>query len=261
MLADYHMHSFYSFDASFSPEEMIKAAAERNIGEVCFTEHIDFDDSPQSVLPDRAKYIEHIRSLMPEYMGVRVKIGAEIGLKDRHTAKEAWAFLEEIEPDFIIGSVHVVNGIDAYYPEYYDGKTKRQAFVEYLQTAKECVKSCGYMSVLGHYDFVTKFSPYEDRTLSYFDYRELLDEILIELIKGGRAPELNTASWRDDKAWGTEFFRRFRELGGEYVTLGSDAHRPQRVAKRFDEAKAMLEAAGIKYIATFDRLKANPVRL
>ncbi|MBR4018120.1 MAG: histidinol-phosphatase, partial [Clostridia bacterium] len=75
------------------------------------------------------------------------------------------------------------------------------------------------------------------------------------LIENGRSIEINTSAWRNDPSWGLSVISRYRELGGEYVTIGSDAHQPERVGGRVSEAMELAKAAGIEYIATFKDMK------
>ena len=66
---------------------------------------------------------------------------------------------------------------------------------------------------------------------------------------------INTASWKGGGAWGLEILRRYRARGGEFVTVGSDAHAPARVGSRIPEAIELARAAGIPYLATFDKMR------
>ena len=79
------------------------------------------------------------------------------------------------------------------------------------------------------------------------------DTIFRWLIAGGRGLEINTASWQADAPWGLDILRRYRELGGEYVTLGSDTHGTERLGARIPEAQELAKQAGIPWIATFFR--------
>ena len=67
----------------------------------------------------------------------------------------------------------------------------------------------------------------------------------------GKGLEVNTASWKDAPSWGLDILRRYRQRGGQFVTIGSDAHTPERVGNRLDEAIQLVRAAGIPYLATF----------
>ncbi len=253
MIVDYHLHSRHSFDSDANPQQSIERASKLGISEICFTEHVDFEDTRNPLL-DISAYISDINRFMPSYKGVRVKLGFEIGLDDWECSQRTWDFIKDAGADFIIGSVHMVNGINAYYNDFFEGLSQAEAYEKYINALCDKAKSCAYFSVLGHYDFVTKYAPYENRALNYLDYAERLDTLLRILVDKGKSLEINTSSWRDGFSWGIELFRRYRELGGDFVTIGADSHSPERVGMRLNEAISMAMEAGIKYIATFDGL-------
>lgn len=85
--------------------------------------------------------------------------------------------------------------------------------------------------------------------------KELFAEIFSYLSKNGKGIEINTSAWWDDPCWGEDVLKLYRDLGGQYITTGSDAHRSDRVAKRIKEAEKLAAAAGIPLIATFQRMK------
>ena len=95
-------------------------------------------------------------------------------------------------------------GFDVHYPEYYIGKTKQDAYLSYLQTILTGIKTCDYMNILGHYDFIAKYSPYEDRPMTLDVSKELFAEIFSYLAKNGKGIEINTSAWWDDPCWGED---------------------------------------------------------
>ncbi len=257
---DYHVHTIYSHDCSFSAAEQLNAAEKNGITELCFTDHVDFDsqDMPISRPPADLRALRRdLNSLRNNHLSIQVKLGAEISLADMAAAKAAEEYVSPAEPDFIIGSVHTVERIDTYFPEYFIGKTKQTAYYAYLDTILKGIKDCSMMSVLGHYDFVAKYAPFEDRRMTLDVSKELFSEIFKDLILRGKGIEVNTSAWWDGSAWGLDVLKFYHELGGEFVTTGSDAHKPDRVGRRLDEAAELAKMAGIPYIATFDRLKPN----
>lgn len=259
-MIDYHVHTCFSHDASYSPREQLDAAAKAGVRELCFTDHVDYESSvafSDTLLADIGTLKKELVGIQPMYKGVRVKLGAELGLADAESAKMGWEHLKPHNLDFIIGSVHVVNGTNVYYPEYFTGKTKQDAYIAYLQTILACIEQCDCMSVLGHYDFVTKYAPFTDRRMTLDVSKELFEAIFKSLIEHGKGIEINTSAWREDRAWGLDILRLYKQLGGEFVTTGSDAHTPVAVARRLREAGDIAFAAGIKYFATYDGLSPS----
>lgn len=253
---DYHMHSHNSFDAEFSVRAMAQAAVEAGLSEVCFTDHVDFEDpawrdTPADLFAQRAE----IEKEQPAF-AVQLLRGAEVGLApDASFAAEAWDYVRTAEPDFIIGSVHMVGTQNVYLPEYFATRERAEAYHAYVAAIAASARTLPQLSVLGHYDFVTKRAPYPARPISYQDAPEAFDAIFRWLAENGKGMEVNTSAWLDGPQWGLDVLTRFRELGGEFVTFGSDAHTPRRVGRRLAEARALAKAAGIRYTAAFRGLQ------
>lgn len=259
-MLDYHMHCQYSPDSPASLRAQLDAAQAAGLKEICFTDHVDFDDSGMPPA-DIAARDQELSTLLADYPSLTVRRGAEVGMKDAATAQAAWQAIGQLGLDFIIGSVHMVDGVDSYYPAYFAGRTKAESCQAYLTAVLKGLEATPYISVLGHYDFCCKFSPYPDRSMSYAVAPELFDAIFRHLIQNGKGMEINTSPWRDGPSWGLDILSRYRALGGEFVTVGADAHKPVQVGRRIDEALALARAAGIPYVATFQAMQPTLHRL
>lgn len=259
-MLDYHMHCQYSADSPASLRTQLEAAQAAGLQEICFTDHVDFDGSG---LPpaDIAARDRELQALLPDYPALTVRRGAEVGMKDAATAQAAWQAIGRLGLDFIIGSVHMVDGVDSYYPAFFEGRTKAESCQAYLAAVLRGLEATPYISVLGHYDFCCKFSPYPDRSMSYAVAPALFDAIFRHLIQNGKGLEINTSPWRDGPSWGLDILSRYRALGGEFVTVGADAHKPGQVGRRIGEALELARAAGIPYVATFQALQPTLHRL
>ncbi len=250
---DFHMHTNRSFDADASPLEMLAAAERAGLREICFTDHVDFDGSGEAPA-DLSALRRDIEELRPS--AVRVRFGAEVSLGDAGCIRRAREWIAGQPLDFVIGSVHMLEDVDPYYQkELYDSAPKAEVYCRYLEYVSRCIRAELDFCVLGHYDYIAKFAPYADRSFSLDAAGGLFDEIFDFLIGNGKGIEVNTASWRDASAWGLDILRRYRERGGEFVTIGSDAHTSERVGNRVAEAVELARAAGIPYVATFERMK------
>lgn len=251
---DFHLHTHHSFDASHSPAEIRAAAARAGLHEICFTDHIDYDGSGESPA-DLSALCAEVHALQAEPSPVQVRVGAEISLYDESCAQKVRPHLAGWPLDFVIGSVHLLENIDPYIDKSLFDAPKEEVYRRHLAFINRAIRTYPDFCVLGHYDYIAKCAPYADRSFPLSVAPDLFDEIFTYLIAHGKGIELNTAAWRDDPAWGLDILRRWRELGGEFITVGSDAHVLSRVGYRIDEALDLARAAGIRYIATFSGMQ------
>lgn len=250
---DYHIHSQVSFDGHDTGFSLAQAARKAGLQEICFTDHRDYDPGAQvqTMLFDPRDYSQEYDSL--EIPGLKIRRGMEFGM----TPDNREQFQEDLTLrtfDYVLGSVHFVEGQDVYFAPYWQGKTPFQAERRYLEETLRCVTVHDDFDVLAHLNFLSKApaSPLP-RPLPYEEHAEIVDAILETLVKKGKGLEMNTSGI--DRGVGflpeREFFVRFRELGGEIVTVGSDAHRCDRVGQHTHRACEILSEI-FGYVCTFE---------
>ena len=220
---DYHMHSRVSFDAKDSGLDMARAAAARGLKEICFTDHIDYTPKMDMVF-DTAVYNAEYNGL--EVPGLLIRRGMEFGLTPDNP-DQLKKDLQRRPFDFVLGSVHLVDGVDIYLQPYWQDKTYDEAVRRHLQTTLECGRGHEDYDVLGHLTYIAKCGANPRKELlRYSDHKAIMDEIMLELVRRGKGMELNTSGI--DRCGGPlptlDYFQRFYELGGRIVTVGSDSH-------------------------------------
>lgn len=253
---DYHMHSTVSFDGHDTPQRMVQAAVAAGLREICFTDHVDYEinTEKQTMVFDMDTYNAAYDGLTAD--GLKIRKGMEFGLKP-YNAADLKRDAQRRQFDFVIGSVHFVDEIDVYYKEFWQGKTVGQAERRFLETTLECVRAHEDFDVLGHLTFLSKARAHPNpRPIPFEDYREIVDEILRTLAAKGKGLELNTSGVDrcGDFLPGVEYLRRFKELGGEIVTVGSDAHTWDRVGQYSDRACGILKEI-FGWVCTFEGRK------
>ena len=249
---DCHLHSRVSFDGRETALDIAKTALSRGIREICFTDHIDYqpDLEVQTMVFDPDAYHREYDGL--EVSGLVINRGIEFGM-DSDNAPLLRDHLNHHSYDFVLGSVHFVDNLDVYFSPYWEGKTLWEAERRYLEETLACVSAHDDFDVLAHLSFLSKAPANASHLpLYYRDHREILDEILRTLVHKGKGLEMNTSGV--DTCGGflptADFFRQFHELGGEIVTVGSDAHRCNRVGQYIFDACEIL--GGIfGYVCTF----------
>ena len=250
---DYHMHSTVSFDAKDTGLAMALAAKERGRKEICFTDHIDYTPEMDMVF-DTAVYNAAYDNL--EVPGLLIRRGMEFGLTPDN-AGQLKTDLGRRHFDFVLGSVHLVEGLDVYLEPYWADKTYDEAIRLHLETTLECVRAHEDYDVLGHLTFIAKCGANPRKELlRYADHRSIMDEIMLELVKRGKGMELNTSGI--DRCGGSlptlDYFQRFYDLGGRIVTVGSDAHDVARAGQYTHEMTAELKKI-FGYVCTFEDRK------
>lgn len=253
---DYHLHTTVSFDGISNSQEMAQAALSAGLKEICFTDHLDYEDDPVKpprlfTMEEYSKAYDHL-----EVPGLIIRKGFEFGLTTWNQ-KELRSFLEKRPFDFIIGSVHFVDGYDPYDERYWEGKSVETAFRRYLEETLACVEAQDDFDIMGHLTYVCKsvHNP-THKHIRYEDYREITDEILRVLVKKGKGMEINSSGVdrAGDFLPSAEFLRRFHELGGEIITIGSDAHSVDRVGQYHKEALEIVKDI-FGHVCTFENRK------
>ena len=255
---DYHTHSLFSIDSETPLKTMLEAAIALNLKEIAITDHCDFTWPIQKILNPTFcfdKYCSIISELQILYQEkINILLGCEMGIRDDlgdviRNITSAYAF------DFIIGSMHDVEASDFSTREFFKTREKTAAYQEYFERMLKAVQACDF-DVLGHMDYIQRYATYSDPTLHYADYNEHIDAVLRLLISTNKGLEINTGSFNygmNHPHPSFEIICRYRELGGEIITIGSDAHNPVRLGANFDKAAKLAMAAGFKYFAAFSK--------
>ena len=253
---DFHMHSRVSFDGHDSGEVLARAAAAAGLKEICFTDHIDYD--PLGTMPDMAfdtaAYNAEYDAL--EIPGLKIRRGMEFGLA-RDNAAQFREDLKRRHFDFVLGSIHFVDDLDVYFEPFWQDKTVFQAERRYLEETLACVQVHDDFDVLAHLTYIAKTrSHHAPRPVPYAEHRDLIDEILRVVAAKGKGLEMNTSGV--DRCGGflptKDYFQRFKELGGEIVTVGSDAHTADRVGQYSYQACEIFKDV-FGYVCTFEDRK------
>ncbi len=267
-LADTHMHSTVSFDGESSRSEMALAAREAGLNAVCFTDHYDIINEKSEYCPffdwETAKK-EHHAALVHQKSGFDILYGLELG---NAPADFQAAERSLLEPglDCVIGSIHntskALGGVDYYYVNYAkEPELAALHLTDYFDSMLRLVQWGGF-DTLGHIPYPLRYMRDRDgQPLELNRWREVLDDILRLVAEKGRAIEVNTNRARtplDDYA---PILRRFRELGGEFVTCGADAHQAADVGKGIPDAYRLLSDCGFRYVTVFRGRRPEPVKL
>ena len=175
-----------------------------------------------------------------------------------HLAAKHQKLISRYDFDFVIGSSHVIHGKDPYYSRFFEGKTEQQAYQEYFESILENLAVFDNFDVYGHIDYVVRYGPNRNLEYSYQKYADVIDAILEKLIDMGKGIEINTGGFKYGLGHPNpteDIIKRYHELGGEIITIGADAHKPEHVAFDFAKVPDILKAAGFQYFTVFEKRK------
>lgn len=259
-MIDYHVHTEFSQDGKTAMAMMCQTAVDKNMHEICFTEHVDLGHPTLEFTLDYSAYLKEFLRLRQLFPKLRLRLGVEAGFW-RKTLAQTIKDLRDLPFDFIIWSVHAVDGHDCYEDEYFHHKSKRRAYSRYLEEVYYSLKAFDDYSALGHLGYVARKAPYDDPCLRYADFDDYFDAILQKVIDGGHALELNCGGLRmgSEMLPGKDILLRYKELGGEYITFGSDAHCAEHLGFYFREAVSLLASLGFSYLTVYEKKK--PIQL
>ncbi len=253
-LFDCHMHCECSTDSIMTVQQAAAQAEKLGIG-ICVTEHWDYDypTNPDAFHFDVNEYADNLAKYP------KVLCGIEIGMQP-HLAEKNRVLALSKNFDFVLCSIHCVKQIDIYEPHYYLGKTKQQVVVEYLTDMLTCIRNHTEIDALAHIDYIARYWKYNEE-LELSDAADLWDAVFKELAQREIPMEINTR--RIELASAVDCYRgllgRYKELGGKYITVGSDAHNVNNIGKRIAEAVAIGEELGLTPVY-FKQRKKIPVR-
>ena len=260
---DNHNHSQFSFDGSRTTiEASARAGRTAGLSGMCFTDHCDFFVPPvkaefEHLVPEQfdiaaqQEEIDRVRGLLPDF---RIFKGIEIGLEEK-SREENRRLLKEWKFDEVIASVHYLDDTDPFWGGYYEGKGWKEAYGHYLETICNEMILLGDFDIMGHFDYVARYAPYPECSIFYRDFPDIFDTMFRYLAENGKALEINTKTYQDYKGrtpvLDPDILKRFRETGGEAVSLGSDSHDPARVGDKFRIYADFIKACGFTHSAHF----------
>lgn len=267
---DYHVHTTFSKDSSLEAEEGIQRAIQMGIKEIAFTDHAELsvwrpNDIIVDDLFDIPSYIETMNQYKEKYKDqISIKLGIEIGLQ-REEKDRIDQLINDYPFDFVIGSSHTIEKYDLYFRKLFENKTKEEAYERYFQEVRKIVEEIDSYNVYGHLDVVRRYAygTYEDITINHME-REMMEEILKIIIQKGKGIEVNTSGFRygiHSTNPDIDIIKRYKSLGGEMITVGSDAHKKEDIGYKILETYDLLKDLGYRYITIFERMEPKFVKL
>ena len=252
--ADYHVHTSFSDDSDCPMEKMVQKGIELGLHEIAFTEHVDYGVKTD-LNCNYEKYFAELSRMQEKYGDrIRIKKGIEFGIQT-HTAHQFEQDFAKYDFDFVIMSNHQIDNKEFWRQEFQEGRTQEEFNQAYYQAIYDVICSYKNYSVLGHLDMIKrydKFGTYPDELIL-----PIVEKIFKQVIADGKGIELNTSSFKyklNDTTPSLGLLQFYRDLGGEIITLGSDAHRTNYLGCYIPEMKEYLRKIGFKSFCTFEKM-------
>lgn len=221
-----------------------------------FAEHVylhaksDF----QAVVTQMQEYARYVDEIKPLYPTIKVLHGVEYNYdKGQENAYKTLSGLADF--DYIINSVHWVNGEDMY-KDFFANRSVDEAYNLYFDEVLKSLDAEYDYQIVGHFGVLLKigkqFTPQE-----YFArYYLRIKEILAEIIKRDKTLEVNTSSSGIGVSVpNKEVLELYYQLGGRKLSFGADAHSVQAVGKNIEEAIKEAKEIGFQYATYYKNFK------
>ena len=272
---DQHLHTYFSGDSRENPENYVINGLKKGFTGITITDHMDLDYpyEPEGKFEfDVDKAFDEFALLKEKYFGsFEIGRGIEIGLRaeaDKYEQmRERLDAIVEAHPfDAVIGSVHMLDNIDLFYPEYWEGKKPGDCVKNYFESSLFCLSYYDCFDIFGHFDYIVRYAPVDKSFYKPSDYSDITDLMLKKLVEKGKALEVNTKSLQPEYGLnapnpGAGVIKRYLELGGELITVGSDAHSAEKLGSYFAQGEEILKACGVKYLAVYRNRKPIMIKI
>lgn len=267
IISDCHLHTRFSGDSETPVHKTIEQAIALGLKTICITDHFDYDYPSIYGIDfnlDVPTYVNRLAELKESYKyQIELLTGIELGL-DPDINDLYPKFLASHGFDFIIGSTHLVDKMDPYFPGYFEKHEKVEGIRHYYDTILKNIATCADFDVCGHIDYLIRYAPNQNKDLNLLDYMDIIDQILIAVIQKGKGIEINTAGFKyglNHPHPHPDIVKRYKELGGEIVTIGSDGHTPETMAFDFQKVPEFLKSAGYEYYTIYKNRKPVQIKL
>lgn len=272
-LYDQHLHSKHSMDSDADPEENVRAALDAGLAGLTFTEHFDTHPTERDAcVYNDETYTRTIHDLRRKF-GDAIFIGKGIEVCFQpDNLDEIVNFLDHHTLDLVLVSVHWCHGYPIHIREVWDDRDPSDVTRWYLEGVLQAMQTCERLhrhrsrvfDVLAHMDFCKRYSKRFADRICVEEHTDLIEKIFTCCLEADIVPEINTSTIRQgigQSMPGPNLVKQYAALGGEAMSLGSDAHRSEDIAADFDTEVANLQSASIPQEAVYQQREKQLIPL
>ena len=223
-------------------------AKQQGLGGFCLTEPVVFSQAATTIkLP---------RYFVKDDNDLEILTGLEIDFT-RETHESIALLTAGLTPDYVINAVHSVDEFSLRDMEYYTARSRSEAYSNYLECVFDSLDAAFEYSVLGHITYVSKYAYYPSPALEWREFPDILDNILMRAVFMGKGLELNESAYAAEKILmpSLSVLKRYRELGGEILTLGSGAQSCMQIGAYMHQMREAAISCGFKYYTVFKEMR------
>ena len=265
---DSHTHSKYSFDGCMEIDEMCRIAVEREIKMLTITDHYDIDGILYGYYPPY--YAEDayndIMTAKDKYSGkLDVVYGIELGQAHVMPA-EATAFIKQHNFEFVIGSFHNMRDVPDFSFMRFDVmpiELCEHLWQRYLDEFHEMLDFDG-LHTIAHLTYPIRYMMRAGKKIEYKKYYDSIISIYKKIIDKSLCLEINTSGLRQEMSVtmpDTDLIKLYHDCGGELITVGSDAHKPEHIGMNIADTYELIKDIGFKYITVYIGGKPEMIKL
>ena len=263
MPLDYHIHTRHSFDSTAVPEEICRRAVELSLPEIGFSEHWDvgpYEEVTRFLQPQA--WWEELQRLRRLFAG-RLTIRAGLEIAEPHLyPQDTASILASLPFDYVLGSVHFVGPHMMFDEKYFSRCTPDEVYLSYFAELEKMVRQAD-VDIVAHFDIPARTAiPIFGYEVAR--YEAAIRAVLAVVIERGLALDVNVAGLRkpaNNLMPAPLILGWFRQMGGERLTLGSDAHTVEQLGLNFDQALQAIREAGFTHLTQYDRRQPHQLPL
>ncbi|MEO0281406.1 MAG: histidinol-phosphatase HisJ family protein [candidate division WOR-3 bacterium] len=247
-MMDLHNHSLYSYDSKRPMEDIVVEALSKNLKILGFSDHLDFNENdPGNMFYNGENQFEEFLFLKKKYQNkIKLFLGIESSYEKNYKKKIVTTF-KKFPFDYRIVSLHFVEKIvisDWIVQIEKDKENILDVDYEKYFLQLESIVDFKNFNILGHIDYYKKYSKFSDHKITFKRYENYYEKILTKIIKNNIILEINTSGLRHkckEQFPSIEILRLYKELGGKYVSTGSDSHKDGDVAFGFENLEKIIK--------------------
>lgn len=256
----------FSLDASQSIEELINGTKSQEIKRVSITEHYDMDYPHKDEiftfdLKEYGSVFPKWRELSSKMNGPELLMGIEIGWQP-HLNDRIIDTVNTLPFDTVLLSAHVFRGCEIYYSQECPLIPRKERNKEYISLLTRMADELDCYDIIAHYDYINRYIDDKDSAVFYNDCPKEFDSLFEVIISKEKALEINTSSINSQMNKGSSFImpdpdiiRRYIAMGGKLITMGSDAHKSDRIGLHFEKTANYLKSLGVSEVFYFKNRK------